>query len=74
VTAAALTGSPDRTALPQRVLLERIVAHAHETAAIVGLLVFGSFATGTEDEHSDLDLGLYVADEAWPSFDLRGWL
>src|SRR5690349_2815823 len=74
VTAVAGTGSVDRTALPQRTLLERIVAHAHATPAIVGLLVFGSFATGTEDGQSDLDLGLYVADEAWPSFDLREWL
>jgi predicted nucleotidyltransferase len=60
--------------LPSRDLLERIVARATATPDIVGLLVFGSFATGTEDEHSDLDLGLYVAPDAWPGFDLRAWL
>jgi predicted nucleotidyltransferase len=64
----------ERAALPQRVLLERIVAHAQGTPAIAGLLVFGSFATGTEDKHSDLDLGLYLDEDAWPSFHLRTWL
>lgn len=73
MTTVAATGTPDRTSA-QRTLLERIVARAQATPVIVGLLVFGSFATGTEDEHSDLDLGMYVADAAWPSFDLGSWL
>jgi hypothetical protein len=33
--------------------MERIVAHAQGTPAIAGLLVFGSFATGTEIEAAE---------------------
>jgi predicted nucleotidyltransferase len=74
----AVTGrstAADRSAaLPQRLLLDRIADRARTTPEIAGLLVFGSFAAGTEDGHSDLDLGLYVDDRAWPEFDLRSWL
>ena len=58
----------------QRALLERIRARAEASPEIVGLLLFGSFATGTEDGHSDLDIGLYVDDDAFATFDLRRWL
>lgn len=58
----------------QRGLLDRITRRAEASPEIVGLLLFGSFATGTEDDYSDLDLGLYVADEALATFDLRTWL
>jgi lincosamide nucleotidyltransferase B/F len=61
-------------ALRQQVLLDRIRSRAEATPEVVGLLVLGSFATGTADEFSDLDLGLYVAAEALDTFDLRGWL
>lgn len=73
-TAPAGPASPAGRALPQRALLERIVEHARATPEIQGLLLFGSFAGGTEDVHSDLDIGLYVEDEAFLTFDLRGWL
>jgi predicted nucleotidyltransferase len=59
---------------PQRALLDRIQAHAEASPEIAGLLLFGSLATGTEDEHSDLDLGLYLEDGAWATFDLRRWM
>ena len=58
----------------QRALLDRIRRRAEASPEIVGLLLFGSFATGTEDDYSDLDLGLYVADEALAAFDLSTWL
>ncbi|MEX1169776.1 MAG: nucleotidyltransferase domain-containing protein [Chloroflexota bacterium] len=61
-------------ARPQRALLDRIRTHAEASPEVVGLLLFGSFAAGTEDEHSDLDIGLYVHDAALATFDLRRWL
>jgi lincosamide nucleotidyltransferase len=70
--AAGDTGPP--ASLPQRRLLDRIVARAEASPEILGLLLFGSFACGTEDRYSDLDLGLYVDDTAFPDFDLRRWL
>ena len=54
--------------------LEAMGARAEATPEVVGLLVLGSFAMGTADSHSDLDLGLYVTEDALPAFDLRGWL
>lgn len=60
--------------LPQQALLDRIVRHAEASPEVVGLLAFGSFATGTADALSDLDLGLYVEEDAFESFDLRRWL
>ena len=60
--------------LPQQALLDKIRSRAESTPEVVGLLVLGSFAAGTADAFSDLDLGLYVADEALAAFDLRGWL
>lgn len=65
------------TALPgldQQLLLNRIRELAKATPEVVGLLVLGSFAIGTADEFSDLDIGLYVVDEALTTFDLRRWL
>lgn len=38
------------------------------------MLLFGSFAAGTEDEYSDLDIGLYIDDAAFATFDLCRWL
>lgn len=62
------------TIMPQRVLLERIRAHAEASPEVIGLLLFGSFATGNEDEQSDLDIGLYIDGDAFQQFDLRRWL
>ncbi|MEX1171372.1 MAG: nucleotidyltransferase domain-containing protein [Chloroflexota bacterium] len=62
------------TTMPQRVLLERIKAHAEASPEVIGLLLFGSFATGNEDEQSDLDIGLYIDGDAFEGFDLRRWL
>jgi len=58
----------------QRALLERIRARAEASPEVAGLLLFGSFAAGTEDEHSDLDIGLYIDEAAFEGFDLRRWL
>lgn len=60
--------------LPQHVLLDRIRRHAEATPEVVGLLLFGSLARQTADQHSDLDLGLYVSEDAFPSFDLGHWI
>lgn len=65
---------PGDRAQPQRALLDRILSRAEAFPEIVGVLLFGSFATATEDEHSDLDIGLYVDDAAFATFDLRRWL
>jgi len=61
-------------ARPQRALLDRIRTHAEASPEVVGLLLFGSFAAGTEDEYSDLDIGLYIDDVAFATFDLCRWL
>ncbi len=61
-------------ALPQQILLEGIRALAEASLEVVGLVVLGSFATATADRYSDLDLGLYVTDDALGTFDLRVWL
>lgn len=68
-----ITRSPGDRAGPQRALLDRIRARAEASPEVVGLLLFGSFASGTEDEYSDLDIGLYVDDAAFATFDLRRW-
>lgn len=57
-----------------RVLLERIRTRAEASPEVLGLLLFGSLATGTDDAHSDLDIGLYIEDGAFEAFDLRRWL
>ena len=61
-------------ALPQRMLLDQIVRQAERSPEVLGLLLFGSFACGTEDVYSDLDIGLYVDEAAFATFDLRRWL
>jgi len=61
-------------ALAQQLLLDGIRSRAEATPEVVGLLILGSLATGTADEFSDLDLGLYVEETALDAFDLRGWL
>jgi predicted nucleotidyltransferase len=79
--AQRVAGRPDPGPRPdavpphaQQVLLDRIRSRAASTPEVVGLLVLGSLATGTADELSDLDIGLYVTDEALDTFDLRAWL
>ncbi|MHB8958956.1 MAG: nucleotidyltransferase domain-containing protein [Candidatus Limnocylindrales bacterium] len=54
--------------------LDAIRVRAEATPEIAGLIVLGSVAAGTADEESDLDLGLYVDDDAIAAFDLRAWL
>ena len=63
-----------RGLLPQRMLLDRILVHAEASPEVLGLLLFGSFAAGTEDVQSDLDIGLYIEEAAFEAFDLRRWL
>lgn len=57
-----------------RVLLERIRTRAEASPEVLGLLLFGSLATGTDDAYSDVDIGLYIEDRAFETFDLRRWL
>lgn len=68
------TAAGDRRPVAVLPRLDAVLARAEATPEVVGLIVLGSVAAGTADEHSDLDLGLYVADEAAASFDLRAWL
>ena len=67
-------GRPADRAPVQQALLDRIRARAEASPEVAGLLLFGSFASGTEDEHSDLDIGLYIDEAAFAEFDLRRWL
>ncbi|MBA2631958.1 MAG: nucleotidyltransferase domain-containing protein [Chloroflexi bacterium] len=48
-----------------RVLTDRLTAVAQGDDRIRALLVYGSHATGTADEFSDLDIGLVIADVAY---------
>ena len=51
-----------------RELAERATAIATREDRIVALLVYGSHAAGTADEHSDLDLGIVTTDDGFDSF------
>lgn len=57
---------------------EQLIARARELAQrderVDGLLLYGSFAAGEGDEHSDVDLYVYVDDQAFDSFDEGLWL
>ena len=45
-------------------LLDRVVRLAEADDRIAAVLVYGSHASGRADEHSDVDIGLVVADDA----------
>ena len=50
------------------VILRRALAEAEHDPRVRGLQVQGSIGRGTADRHSDLDLGMVITDDAWPSF------
>lgn len=52
----------------QRVVLDRFVAACQEDERIVAAFLGGSYARGTADQYSDLDLGLITTDEAYEEF------
>jgi predicted nucleotidyltransferase len=51
-----------------RVVVERFVTACQEDELVTAALLVGSFAKGTADAHSDLDLYLVTTDEAYEAF------
>jgi predicted nucleotidyltransferase len=49
-------------------LLDRLVRLAEADERIAAVLLYGSYASGTADEHSDVDIGLVVTDAAQAEF------
>lgn len=60
----------DAQALPQphQVVMSRFVAACQTDARIVAAFLGGSYARGTADTYSDLDLGLITTDAAYVDF------
>jgi predicted nucleotidyltransferase len=59
-----------KSRLPEnlRVIVERFIAACRADERIVAAFLVGSYARGTADAYSDLDLRLVIADEAYPDF------
>ncbi len=51
-----------------KIIVDRFVAACQADARILGAFLGGSYATGTADAHSDLDLCLITTDEAYEAF------
>jgi lincosamide nucleotidyltransferase len=51
-----------------QVVLDRFIAACQADERVVAATLYGSYARGTADEHSDLDLGLITTDEAYEAF------
>lgn len=51
-----------------RVILDRFVAACQADERIVAATLYGSYARGAADEHSDLDLGVITTDGAYEAF------
>jgi len=49
-------------------VIERFVAACAADARVAAAFLTGSYATGTADAHSDLDLGVIIADAAYDDF------
>ena len=60
------SSSPPRHA-PHPVI-ERFVAACAADARVAAAFLTGSYAAGTADAHSDLDLGVIIADAAYDDF------
>ena len=60
----------EKNHLPQnyRVIVDRFLAACQADERIVAAFLVGSYAGGTADAHSDLDLYLVIADEAYEDF------
>jgi predicted nucleotidyltransferase len=51
-----------------QVVLDRFIAACQADERVVAATLYGSYARGAADEHSDLDLGLITTDEAYEAF------
>lgn len=51
-----------------RGVVERFVAATTADDRVVAAVIYGSYARGNADEHSDLDLGVITTDEAYAEF------
>src|SRR5687767_12502850 len=49
-------------------VLERFIAACQADERVVAATLYGSYARGAADEHSDLDLGLITTNEAYEAF------
>jgi len=59
---------PTKLPSQHKIIVERFVAACQTDARIVGAFLGGSYASGTADAHSDLDLYLITTDEAYAAF------
>lgn len=60
--------------LPQQEMIVRVQALCRQDPAVRAALMYGSFALGEADEHSDIEFVLFIADEALACLDRRAWL
>jgi predicted nucleotidyltransferase len=51
-----------------QVIMNRFVAACQADARVVAATLYGSYASGTADAYSDLDLGLIITDAAYENF------
>jgi lincosamide nucleotidyltransferase B/F len=58
----------------QRQLIARVERLARTDDRVEALLMYGSFAAGEGDEHSDIEFYVYLDDEAVSSVDEASWL
>lgn len=60
--------------LPQQAMIERLRELCLRDSRVEGALMFGSFATGEGDQHSDIEFVLFFSDESLPDVDQRAWI
>lgn len=66
--------SPAKAAIPlanRAELQSRVVAAARDDPRIVGLLDYGSWSEGRGDEWSDVDLSVFIHDDAYEAFEVE---
>lgn len=60
--------------IPQLAMIERARAACQRDERLVGAVMYGSFARGEGDQHSDVEFVLFFKDEELPSVDQRAWV
>ena len=67
-------GMEDHQHLPQQPIIDRIKQVCAEDNRIVASMLYGSFPAGEADIYSDIDVVVYVKDDAFETLDKREWL